>query len=85
MNSKRCLRLTKHLEKLGLIRNSGRATDRSEKPLMLTQAGQRLCKRIIPPIMAAQDRIMAPLSEADRETLRGLLARIVHANEAKSR
>ena len=41
-----------------------------------------VCERIIPAILAAQDRIMAPLSQTERETLRDLLARVVHANEA---
>jgi hypothetical protein len=35
-------------------------------------------------MLAAQDRIMAPPSEAERETLRDLLARVVYANDARA-
>ena len=80
----RCLKLTRHLEKLGLVKGAAKAKHRRARPLMLTAAGQRTYRRIAPPLLASQDRIMAPLSEAERETLRDLLARVVLANEAKS-
>ena len=36
------------------------------------------------PILAVRDRVMAPLSEGERETLRDLLARVISANELKN-
>jgi DNA-binding MarR family transcriptional regulator len=84
MDPRRSLKLVKHLESLGLGDGAAEEAKRRSKPLQLTPAGQQLCERIVPTILAAQDRIMAPLSDAERETLRDLLARLVHANEARS-
>ncbi len=50
-----------------------------------TAAGLDIRRRLRPPILAVLDRIVAPLSERERETLRDLLARIIQAHEGKAR
>lgn len=76
-------RLLKHLRSLALIEpaNSGgpRATG-----FRLTPAGAELTESVRAPMLAATDRVMAPLSNAEREILLDLLARVIKANEAKS-
>lgn len=67
--------MVKHLQSLGLI------APRS-KFLTITPTGNELCNRIFPLLRAAQDRIMAPLSDMEREVLCEMLARIIKANEA---
>jgi class 3 adenylate cyclase/DNA-binding MarR family transcriptional regulator len=75
-------RLVKHLQSLGLIEVISKETAQRSKSLTLTSTGNELCGWILPSLRAAQDRIMAPLSDAEREVLREMLARIIKANEA---
>jgi adenylate cyclase len=89
MDSDRALKLAKHLASLGLVEGvtekvAQRTASQRPTPLRLTSAGRQLCERIVPAMLTAQDRIMAPLSEAERETLRDLLARVVYANDARA-
>jgi DNA-binding MarR family transcriptional regulator len=51
--------------------------------LSLTPAGLDLYARLHPAILAVRDRVMATLSERERETLQDLLARVINANELK--
>jgi class 3 adenylate cyclase/DNA-binding MarR family transcriptional regulator len=49
--------------------------------LGLTPAGLEVFRRVHPLAVASMDRVMAPLSDRERETLRELLTRIIKANE----
>ena len=77
-------RMVKHLELRGLVRRVPGARGRPN-PLSLTPAGLDLYQRLHPAILAVRDRVMASLSERERETLQDLLARVISANELKER
>ena len=51
----------------------------------LTEIGLGIRVQLRPMIAAATDRIVAPLSDQERSTLRDLLSRIVQAYESKQR
>jgi adenylate cyclase len=76
-------RMVKHLELRGLI---GRVPGARGRPhlLSLTPAGLELYQRLHPAILAVRDRVMASLSERERETLQDLLARVISANELRA-
>ena len=46
----------------------------------LTRAGLEFQSALRLEVIAAQDRLMAPLSEHERETLKDLLARVIKAS-----
>ena len=73
-------RMIKHLEAKGLVRRTAGVSKRGSHLLELTPAGIELWRRLHPMILGAADRIMAPLSEHERETLHDLLARVIRAN-----
>jgi DNA-binding MarR family transcriptional regulator len=58
----------------------------SEQPCVLavTTAGKNILQRLSPAIFAAQDRVMAPLSDREREMLINLLTRVIKVGDAKS-
>jgi len=49
-----------------------------------TPAGAEILQRLRPAIRAAQDRVMAPLSDREREMLLDLLARVIKAGDLKA-
>jgi DNA-binding MarR family transcriptional regulator len=51
--------------------------------LTLTITGQNLRERLRPSVMAAEDRIMAPLSDSEREVFKDLASRVIKANDVK--
>jgi DNA-binding MarR family transcriptional regulator len=73
------------LEKPGLIHRRVSLTDRRARVLRLTPAGTRLRRRLRPALLAAQERILAPLSRDERASLIDLLARVVEGNESYAR
>ena len=70
----RVRRLIPRLERRDLVERSD--------GLRLTPAGHKAFLRLVPLILAAADRVTAPLSDGERETLKELLSRIVNADEA---
>jgi adenylate cyclase len=73
-------RMVKHLESKGLVRRTASETNRGSSHLQLTKEGIELWRRLRPMILNAGDRVMAPLSERERDTLHDLLARVIKAN-----
>lgn len=71
-----------HLQSMGLIEAASGAVAQHSKSLVITAAGKELRDRVMPGLRTVQDRIMAPLSDTEREALRDMLARIIKANEA---
>jgi DNA-binding MarR family transcriptional regulator len=74
-------RMLRHLEVLGVVcwvQGVGRHRPRLYS---LTQAGQDLFMKLSPALLAARDRVMAPLSEGERTVLHTLLARVINAYE----
>src|SRR5688572_5672013 len=76
-------RIVRKLQQRGLIEQPANAGGRRSRGLRLTPAGLEVRERLRPAVIAAEDRIMAALSQSERETLKDLLARVIKANESK--
>jgi DNA-binding MarR family transcriptional regulator len=72
------------LLKLGLVLKAASAADKRVKMLRLTPAGLRMHLRFRSVSNATLDRIMAPLSDQERNQLQELLARVIAANQVTS-
>jgi DNA-binding MarR family transcriptional regulator len=72
-------------ETSGYVARVTREGDRRAKIYSLTPAGEALFQELAPPVRAVARRILAPLSDAEAETLLTLLARLVDAHEAHAR
>jgi len=77
--------LVESLEQRALVDRRIDLADRRARILALTPQGTTLRRRLRPAIAAGHDRIMAPLSEAERATLLDLLTRVIEANESYAR
>jgi DNA-binding MarR family transcriptional regulator len=64
------------LEQSGLIQRTADPEDQRRKVVTITADGKRTLKQLQRKIQSAQDQIVAPLSEREREQLAALLARI---------
>jgi MarR family transcriptional regulator, temperature-dependent positive regulator of motility len=73
------------LEDMELVDRRVHPVDRRARVLRLTARGVKLRQRLIPAARAAHDRIMAPLSPAERGLFIEFLVRIVEANESYAR
>jgi adenylate cyclase len=82
---KKAKRIVERLEQRGLIEKVANAGARLLQGLALTEAGREIRERLRPLATAAEDRIMAPLSETEREMFQDLAARVIKANEVKNR
>ena len=81
---RRAKRAVKRLEVQGLIERLPSGGRRGDDRLRVTSAGLELRARLLPAGRAAEDRVMAVLSESERRTLHELLARVIKANEVTS-
>lgn len=75
----------KRLAQRGLIERRQGADDRRVKLAYLTPGGEALTKRMEAAMLRAQERLVAPLTEADRARLMRSLAALVAANNEFSR
>jgi DNA-binding MarR family transcriptional regulator len=73
------------LEANGTIRRNASPTDKRSRLLTVTPEGALLLERLMAPTLAAQDRMLAPLDEAERQTFMSLIKRIVEENNSWSR
>jgi MarR family transcriptional regulator, lower aerobic nicotinate degradation pathway regulator len=73
------------LESRGLIERKVSADDRRVRLLSVTPAGKKLLQGVMPAMMRAQDRMLAPLPKADRVKFMAMVKRIVEENNAWSR
>ncbi len=73
------------LERRGLIERRASATDRRVRLLQVTSAGQALLQAVIPAMLKAQQRILAPLPADERPRFLALLKTVVDANNGLSR
>jgi MarR family transcriptional regulator, lower aerobic nicotinate degradation pathway regulator len=64
------------LERLGLAQRRRRASDRRVQAIHLTDAGRALAARVTAVADELNERIFAPLDEAEREQLQALLLRV---------
>lgn len=73
------------LEERGLLRRTSGNVDRRTKRVYLTPAGAELVDEMTPDVERAQERMLDPLSDDERETLMALLEKFVDINNAFSR
>ena len=72
------------LERRGLLERTPANLGRRSFVLSLTPAGVDLQQSIRVKLTTAQDRVMAHLSDIERDTLRELLARVIRSNDIKA-
>ena len=77
--------VVKKLEARGLVTRERNAQDRRSMLVTLSAQGRDLRRRAEVVAVDTQDELMAPLSAAERETLRGLLQKIADQNNGLSR
>jgi MarR family transcriptional regulator, lower aerobic nicotinate degradation pathway regulator len=73
------------LEARGLITRSASPSDRRVRLLTLTDAGRTLLAAVIPDMLSAQARMLAPLPKRDRTEFMRMLGVLVAANNELSR
>jgi MarR family transcriptional regulator, lower aerobic nicotinate degradation pathway regulator len=73
------------LEARGLMQRHASPSDRRVRLLTITAAGEALLAAVIPAMMAAQKRILAPLPAAQRKEFLRMLNVLVEANNELSR
>jgi len=74
-------RMVKHLQSRGLIGRADGVGSNRRRLFSLTPEGGELFSRLYPAVLSMRDSVMASLSQAERETLLSLVARVVAANE----
>ena len=73
------------LQARGLLQRQASAQDRRVRLPVLTDAGAQLLQAVEPPLLSAQQRILAPLSKAERCEFLRMLRLLVEANNQLSR
>jgi len=73
------------LERRGLVRRARSAQDQRAKIVSLTAAGESLVRAALRAVLAAQQRIVAPLDEDETRRLLALLEKLAQGNNALSR
>jgi adenylate cyclase len=78
-------RIVRQLEQRGLIKTVLNAGEQSLRGFGLTETGMEIRQKLRPLATAVEDRIMAPLSEREREMFQDLAARVIKADEIRDR
>jgi MarR family transcriptional regulator, lower aerobic nicotinate degradation pathway regulator len=73
------------LEARGLMQRNASTSDRRVRQLTITPEGQALLTAVMPAMLAAQKRMLAPLPAAQRKEFLRMLAVLVDANNELSR
>jgi MarR family transcriptional regulator, lower aerobic nicotinate degradation pathway regulator len=73
------------LERRGLMQRQASPDDRRVRLLHVTAEGEAMLAAIVPCMLRAQERILAPLPEADRPRFMRMLDRLVEGNNGASR
>jgi DNA-binding MarR family transcriptional regulator len=73
------------LERRGLMQRSASPEDRRVRLLTLTAEGQVMLKALVPGMLRAQERILAPLPAADRPRFMQMVDALVAGNNDASR
>jgi DNA-binding MarR family transcriptional regulator len=73
------------LERKGVIRRQIDPNDRRARQLYVTRRGTDLRRRLRPSLLSAQERLLAPLSKAERTAMLNMLVRVVEANDSYAR
>tara|TARA_R110002072_G_scaffold32460_3_gene99040 strand:- start:2548 stop:3063 length:516 start_codon:yes stop_codon:yes gene_type:complete len=77
--------VVKNLEERGLVTRTVSEKDRRSKPVSITDAGEALIHDAIGAAEAAQDRMLAPLTAAERKQFIRLLQKVADGNNDESR
>lgn len=72
--------VVKRLEARGLVKREQSAVDGRVKHVFITAEGKKIVKGMYADMIAAQERLLAPLPEAERQTFLELLRKLVDAN-----
>ncbi len=73
------------LEARELIQRNASPTDKRVRLLTLTDTGSALLAEVMPAMLRAQERMLAPLPKADRPLFMSMMKTVVDANGAWSR
>ena len=73
------------LENRGLIERKVSPHDKRVRLLSVTPDGRKLLQGVMPAMLRAQDRMLAPLPKADRPRFMAMIKRIVEENNGWSR
>jgi MarR family transcriptional regulator, temperature-dependent positive regulator of motility len=73
------------LEQKGLVKRELDPDDRRARQLYATRRGTDLRRRLRPALLAAQERLLAPLSKSERVALLDMLVRVIEANDSYAR
>jgi len=73
------------LESRELIERNVSPDDKRVRLLSVTPAGKKLLQAVMPAMLRAQERMLAPLPKADRSKFMAMVKRIVEENNAWSR
>ena len=73
------------LEGRGLVERKIDPDDRRSRKLYVTEQGTALRRRLSPDLLAAQERLLAPLSPEERRALLDMLVRVIEANDSYAR
>jgi len=73
------------LEQKQLVKRALDPADRRARRLYVTKRGADLRRRLRPALLAAQERLLSPLSKAERATLLDMLVRVIEANDSYAR
>ena len=77
--------VVKRLEARGLVTRTPSPTDGRVKHVFIAAAGKKVVKAMYGDMIASQERLLAPLPEADRKKFLELLRTLVDANNAFGR
>lgn len=73
------------LEARGLVLRSNSPTDRRVRLLHVTPEGQHMLSQLVPNVQQAQEKMLAPLAEEQRDIFMGMIRQLVEANNVLSR
>jgi DNA-binding MarR family transcriptional regulator len=73
------------LEQKQLVKRALDPDDRRARRLFVTKRGADLRRRLRPALLAAQERLLSPLSKAERAALLDMLVRVIEANDSYAR
>jgi DNA-binding MarR family transcriptional regulator len=69
----------------GLVERRVNGADRRSHALHLTADGKAVRRRLRPKMVAAQSRVLAPLTSAEQDLLIDMFIRVIRANEVNAR
>ncbi|MCV2866311.1 MarR family winged helix-turn-helix transcriptional regulator [Albidovulum sediminicola] len=75
----------RRLERRGFLTRMASEFDRRAKIVKITDEGKKFIKRVRPNMVRAQDRLIAPLDDEEREEFFRLINKLVDANNEASR